>query len=563
MFKYIITIICVLQSITCLAQTPQAKKAAASVFSLNTFKKDGTPLATSHGFFLTSDGEAIAPWQPFVGAAKAVVIDSNGKKYDVDGLIGANDLYNLCKFKVTGSVPSAPAAPSLAKQKETLYLACYNLKTPRLLHATVKSVETYSKIPEGASKSNDYGYYILDITAPEGSDYCPIVNNTGEVVALLQQSNSGTTQAISAKYPADFQFSALINASSTMAKSLIPTILPTEYKDAQVALLLAAQQKNDEGYDVVIEQFIRHFPSMPDGYSARAGRELAKKDFAASAADMEKAIAVATDKAEQHYAYSNLILQKEIYMPDDQFASWGISRAMSEIDAAIAISDMPIYHVQKAKIHYADQKYDEAYGEYMKVMDTQMKGPEIMLAALVCRQSAGASYEEQKQIMDSVIAICPRPLTYQSAPYIYQRGQLYQNNNDYRKAMGEYNEYERLMVGHRLPAEFYYNRFICEREGRVYQAAINDIDKAISLNQYEPAYYCEKGSLILRFSKFDEAIECANKCILINSNYPDAYAILGTAQCLKGQKHEGLLNLERAKSLGYQAADALIAKYKK
>jgi hypothetical protein len=60
----------------------------------------------------------------------------------------------------------------------------------------------------------------------------------------------------------------------------------------------------------------------------------------------------------------------------------------------------------------------------------------------------------------------------------------------------------------------------------------------------------------------DQAIASANKALIIDSLFADAYAILGAAQCVKGNKHEGLLNLERAKGLGYANADVLIKKYK-
>ena len=162
--------------------------------------------------------------------------------------------------------------------------------------------------------------------------------------------------------------------------------------------------------------------------------------------------------------------------------------------------------------------------------------------------------------MDSTIAVCPHPLTFQSAPYIFQRGAIYQQNGEYRKAVADYNEYERLMVGNYITPDFYYNRFVCERDSRLYQQALDDINKAITLRPSEALYLCELGSLQLRLKQYDDAISSANKALILNRSIPDAYAILGAAQCYKGQKHEGVLNLEQAKSLGYEMADELIKK---
>ena len=61
----------------------------------------------------------------------------------------------------------------------------------------------------------------------------------------------------------------------------------------------------------------------------------------------------------------------------------------------------------------------------------------------------------------------------------------------------------------------------------------------------------------------DEAIATAKECIGLDANNSDGYLFLGLAQCLKGQKAEGISNLQRAKELGDPQADSLIEKYQK
>lgn len=89
-----------------------SEKVADAVFSLTTFKSDGSILATSNGVFVGTDGTAISPWQPFVGASSAVVVDSKGAKHDVTALIGANGIYDLAKFQVADKVPAGVALSS-------------------------------------------------------------------------------------------------------------------------------------------------------------------------------------------------------------------------------------------------------------------------------------------------------------------------------------------------------------------------------------------------------------------------------------------------------------------
>jgi hypothetical protein len=55
----------------------------------------------------------------------------------------------------------------------------------------------------------------------------------------------------------------------------------------------------------------------------------------------------------------------------------------------------------------------------------------------------------------------------------------------------------------------------------------------------------------------------ASKCISIAPEYSDGYLFLGLAQCLKGNKAEGIKNLTKAKELGDEQAASLIEKYGK
>lgn len=68
------------------AQPGAVKKAADAAFTLTTFKADGSILATSNGVCISTDGIAVSPWKPFIGADKAVIIDAKGQKHEVECL---------------------------------------------------------------------------------------------------------------------------------------------------------------------------------------------------------------------------------------------------------------------------------------------------------------------------------------------------------------------------------------------------------------------------------------------------------------------------------------------
>ena len=60
---------------------------------------------------------------------------------------------------------------------------------------------------------------------------------------------------------------------------------------------------------------------------------------------------------------------------------------------------------------------------------------------------------------------------------------------------------------------------------------------------------------------YDDALAAAEACIKVAPELSDGYLFLGLSQCLKGQKAEGIKNLQRAKELGDDQADGLIEKY--
>lgn len=93
------------------AQTGAAKKAAESVFTLTTFKADGTLLATSHGVFVGNDGEAVSNLKPFEGAETAIAVDTKGVKHNVTRMLGADDIYNVARFRVDGKTKGLHLPP--------------------------------------------------------------------------------------------------------------------------------------------------------------------------------------------------------------------------------------------------------------------------------------------------------------------------------------------------------------------------------------------------------------------------------------------------------------------
>ena len=168
----------------------------------------------------------------------------------------------------------------------------------------------------------------------------------------------------------------------------------------------------------------------------------------------------------------------------------------------------------------------------------------------------------QLALLDSCVAQFNKPYLKEAAPYVLARAQARMVAGHNREAVTDLNDYEQLMVA-QVNDQFYYLRFQADVAGRLFQQALNDIRKAIEINPQSDLYYAEKASLEVRVGLYDEAMATAQECIRVAPDHSDGYLFLGLAQCLKGQKAEGVKNLRKAGEMGDPQAEGLIEKYSK
>jgi len=555
MKKIIITFVALCLSVLSVEAQPSAvKNAAKAVFTLTTFKKDGTILASSHGVFVGNKGEALSTWTPFVGAERAVVVDANGKTMNVKSINGANELYDVCKFVVDGSTSGASIATSPSAKGGKAWYVGYSVKKNLMKEMNISNVEKFM---------DKYSYYILSTSSPENAEGCPLVNQSGQVVAILQNSKSGNeTHATDAQFVNSFKTSGLSINDPVLTQTNIRVSLPDNEKEALLTMMLSSERRDSIKNVQYIDEFIQKFPNLIDGYSSRAQLKVNSDDFAGAESDMQAALSKVTKKDEAHSSYSKVIYLKEIYKADKPFSAWSLDKALEEAKKAYEINPLPQYSHQQAQILYAQKDYQNAYNTFMQLTKTPLKNGEIFYEAAQCKTQLGAPQSEIMALLDSAIAACPQPLTPVAAPYVLARGAKYQELGEYRKAVTDYNQYDSLMYGRPISSEFYYAREQCEVQIRQYKQALDDLTRAIILTPTEPTYWAELSSLQLRVNQFDNAIKSAKRCIEIAPEYADAYIVLGIAQIKNNDKKSGLESLQKAKELGDARADELIKKYK-
>ena len=539
---------------TAFAQPGWVKNASKSVFTLKTFSADGSLIASTNGFFTGTNGEAVSSFSPFKGASKAVIIDSQGKEYQVTGILGANDMYDVVKFRVNNSKCQPLTVSSvIGSVGSQAWLLPYH-ETKELRAGSIKRAETIF---------DDYAYYTVSMSIADNMVSCPLMNESGDVLGMMQQpatDKDTLSYAISARFVNDLKITGLTYNDATLQLTQIKKELPADLKEANLVLYLAASQMDSLSYINLIEDFIRQFPGESDGYTARAIQAVNGGKFAAAEKDMEQAINVSNKKDDAHYSYARMIYNKEIYQSAQPYAGWSLDKALSEIQTANSINSQPTYRQLEANILYAQKKYDEAYQIFNELTNTSLRNAEIFYSAAKCKEMLKDT-TSMLALLDSTLNMFSKPYLKEAAPYLWARAEARSNAGKYRDAISDMNEYEELMQA-TVNDNFYYVRHQTDIKGRLYQQALNDINRAIQMNPQETLYYAEKASLEIRVGKYDDAILTAQDCINLDASNSDGYLFLGLAQCLKGQKAEGIKNLQKAKELGDTQADALIEKYK-
>ena len=537
------------------AQPSWVKKATKSVFTLKTFAADGSLIASSCGFFTGEQGEAVSSFSPFKGASTAVVIDAQGKEMPVACMLGANDTYDVAKFRVEAkkTMPLNIAKANAAEQA-AVWLLPYR-ETKNVPQGTIRKSEAFR---------SSYAYYTVALNMPEGTVGSPLLNEAGEAIGLMQQpyiQGDTLSYAVSALFADSLTISGLSINDQTLRSTNIKKDLPTDLGQASLTLYLAQSTLDSAAYVQLTNDFIARFPNAPDGYQYRAQIATNARQFAAAAADMEQAIKVADKKDEAHFSYSKLIYQKEIQMPDAPYDGWSLAKALEEAREAERLNPLAVYRHQQAIILFAQKKYQEAADVYASIANSELRSAELFYEASRCKAMMQDTIG-QIALLDSCVAMFNRPYLKEAAPYLMVRAQVLMDAHRYREATFDLNEYEKLMQT-TVNANFYYLRFQAEVGGRLYQQALNDIDQAIKMVPNYDLYYAEKASLQVRVGLYDDAIETAKACIQVAPDHSDGYLFLGIAQCLKGQKAEGVQNLRKARELGDAQADDLIEKYAK
>lgn len=540
-----------------------AENARKAVFSIVTYTKDGQIMSTGNGFYIDEQGTGVSDYSLFKGAERAIIITANGKELPVKYMMGANDMYDVVKFKTDFDKKAEALQPATLPSStgETVYLVPYSTqKSSKGQTGTIAKVDTIGE--------QQY-YYTLTMQTTEKTVSCPIMNAAGQVVGMIQKNNDPESKesfAIGIRYLTDLTINALSVNDLALNSIGIKKGLPEDESQALVYLYMASGVYAPNQYFDLLNDFISQYPNNMEGYLRRATYYINIGDdthYALAVEDLKKMLDVAEKKDEAHYNIAKLIYSYQLNIGDKKpYASWTFDYALNEINEALAITQEPIYYQLQGDIYFAMQKFTEAYTAYDKVNKSKLASAATFYSAAKAKELIeGTDKKEVIALMDSAIAFYPKPYGKDAAPYLYERARIKSDMEDYRGAVTDYNDFYDAMLG-QTSAEFHLIRSQAELNCRMYQQAINDINKAVELDPNNVTYWVEKGGIHIRVNQAAEAIQALTRAIKMDPENAPAYRMLGYAQIQNKEKNKGLANLQKAKDLGDEVADGLLQKYK-
>lgn len=550
------------QGIWAQAAPKWAEKAKKAVFSIITYDKDNKIKATGNGFYIDANGTALSDYTLFEGADHATIITADGKQQPVESIAGANSMYDVVKFRTPMAKKQEVLTIALqpAKVGETVYLLPYSTQKATTCQT--------GKVVSVDSIGNNSFYYTLEMTTNEKTVSCPIMNANGEVLGLIQKSVSDDKKesyAIGAGYGAALSVSALSANDRSLQNISIKKALPETEEQALVYLFVSSSTMDRDSYLTLLNDFLQQYPNSYDGYIRRASIYMSEENtenYPLAEKDLEKAIDVAADKSEARFNVAKTLHSYLVSLNGKEpYEAWNYDKALEVVRQAIQENPQPIYVQLEGDILFANQNYKEAYVSYEKVNQSNMASPATFYSAAKTKQLIeGTDFSEVIALMDSAIVRFTKPYTSEAAPYFYERAEMYAQAGKFKEAVMDYNTFYDALQG-AVTATFFFQREQSEIQCRMYQQAINDINKAVEMEPQNAMFWIEKGSVHLRFNQLDEAVESLNKAIALNNQDGAAYRLLGYCQVKQKKEKEACANFAKAKELGDTVVDQLIEKY--
>lgn len=553
------TLLALVSMETLSAKAPKwIKKNRNAVCQVIAYDAQGNETGSCTGFFTGSDGDGVAVYDIFTNASKAVAIDRNGVRREILYITGANRIYDVVRFKVVPdkmlgglAISAEPAYPG-----DLLYLLTFS-------DAKDSQPSEYT-LRRSSEIANQFKYYTLSGKVIPDAAGAPLFNAEGLVVGVAQNTVETDTcnYALDSRFVDSLKITKALDLNSDNLRTItFPKSLPDNEEQALVYLYMN-QTGDRDVYMGLIDRFIQQYPESPDGYLRKGTFLISSGDstqYHYGKAAMETALAKSKENRDNTlFEYARLMYSTLVSTSSVNFEGWTLDAALEKANEALKVNEVPAYIQLQGNILYAMKRYGDALASYNRLNRTNLASPETYYYTSVIREKTGADSDEIIATLDSAVNFYGRPYTSAVSPYILERATIKDELGRYREAVMDLNEYEQIIGLANLTAEFHYFREQIEIKAKMYEQALNDIDRAVYLEPEDLGLALEKASLLLRVGLVDDALPLLRKLTAENPDNPDCNRLLGVCLMRSNDNASAATYLRKAKEQGDELSDQLL-----
>lgn len=539
-----------------------SKNAHKAVLNIFTYDQNHNLLKSGNAFYIDNASNAITSFDILKGAFSAELIDYQGKVVHVHRILGANSTTNLVKFST-----DAP--------KTNLYFKISD--SPLDLNSQNQLIQ-YSK--KGSNKRdfvnitkveafNDYKYYHTSASNNPAYVNCPLIDDNGLLVAVMQYNFNKDLQtacAIDARFIKHITINETSSLDSDLKTINIPKGIPDRFDEAQTYIYMYPMS-DTLNYHIALNDFVAKFPNAADGYINKANYYASRNMFK----ECEQNFELAIDKAQNdtlgmsidyvHYCIGDLINRTLETQKDttSNYTNWNYSRVIQEFQKAYSLNKNTVYLLSLAKVYYTQELYEKAYEAMKEVCKDQIfANAENFFFMAILSEKLNQDISKSIAWMNKCIDSLPHPVSTKDAAYYLERAQRFIISKRYREAVLDYIEYEKILTPHNLDAEFYYIRQDIEMNARMYQQALDDIRTAIVKSNNSIKYRIEEAYILMRVGEFKDAILVAETILKEDNENLNCLKILGISYKALGKQEQALKYLNKAKALGDLSVESIL-----
>lgn len=197
------------------------------------------------------------------------------------------------------------------------------------------------------------------------------------------------------------------------------------------------------------------------------------------------------------------------------------------------------YYKARADIYTLYNKFDKAIEDYSMAIKLNSNYTEA-------HYYRGLAFHKDKQFENALkdIEYCFEHNFEQKSELLYNRGVIYQDLQEYNKAI---EDYDKLIALDNTFSDAYYNKGIIYLKLDELSKAILNFDKAILINNTDPIYFINRGYVYYKKLAYEEAIRDFENTLKLDSTYYESYKWLGFSYQKLGDKKNANINFEKAK----------------